>query len=736
MNPTPTQNYQMDDADTIDFGQLLDTLYLERKLVLSIALVIALLGIGYALLATPIYEADFAVQIEDSPTSAKGMLGDMAAMFDTKTEASGEIEILKSRMVVGAAVDKLHLFIHAKPRYIPLIGFWVANRTHGLSTPILGGYVYGDEAIDVERFDMPDEMLEAKFKLSYDGHQSFVLTQSKYHIELHGKVGEPIKAHTDLGDIDLLITKLTGEPGATFKLSRSPRLKTIQNLQDELKIEEKGKQSGVIGVKWQSDDADLTVQLLREQATEYIRQNINRKAEEAEKSLIFLNSELPRVKRELSVAESKYNAMRKARGTINLEAEGQGLLTESVTLETNLLQAKQQRDQMLASYTVQHPSVLAMDRQIQILEQAKNQLRDKIKTLPSTEQELLGVQRDVKVNTDLYTSLLDSLQQLNLMKASKIGTARLIDTPLMPDESVKPKRLLISLLAVFLGAFIGIATALIRKAMRSNIDNPKTIEDATGLQVYATVLESAQQEVFAAKIAAKEPGRFILADSHPDDLSIESLRSFRVALQFAMLDARNNRVMITGPSPGIGKSFIATNLAAILAQAGKRVLLIDMDLHKGHINHYFGLPRAGGLSELLAADKTLDEVIHKSVLPHMDLLTVGTRVTNPSALFLTEHLPNLLEQVSKRYDIVLIDAPPALLVSDVSVIGPHVGTTFLVVRDNMSTLAELHATQKRLAQSQVAIKGVLFNGQLRRLSNTYGYGYGYKYSNYKKNTNE
>jgi tyrosine-protein kinase Etk/Wzc len=342
--------------------------------------------------------------------------------------------------------------------------------------------------------------------------------------------------------------------------------------------------------------------------------------------------------------------------------------------------------------------------------------------------------RDVKVGTELYTSLLNTAQQLRLAKASKIGTSRMIDEAVVPEQPVKPQRRMIILISAFLGLLAGVVAAFIRKSMRGAIDSPKMIEDATGMQVYATVLESRQQEALSRKIQAREAGQFILAETHPDDLSIESLRSFRVALQFAMLDAANNRVMITGPTPGVGKTFLAANMAAILAQAGKRVLLVDMDLHKGHLNQYFGLGRTGGLSEILAGEITLEQATHKEVLKNLSFISNGTLVANPSALFLNERLPQFLDQCSKQYDIVIVDACPTLLVSDVAVIGPNMGTTFMVVRDGASTLADLATAVKRLGQARVEVKGVLFNGQLQRVSSRYGYGYGYgyKYSNYKQ----
>lgn len=348
--------------------------------------------------------------------------------------------------------------------------------------------------------------------------------------------------------------------------------------------------------------------------------------------------------------------------------------------------------------------------------------------------------RDVKVGTELYTSLLNTAQQLRLAKASKIGTSRLIDEAVVPEEPVKPKRLMIIPISAFLGLFIGVMAAFIRKAMRGAIDSSKMIEDATGLQVYATVMESKQQEALSRKIKAKGAGTFVLAEAQPDDLSIESLRSFRVALQFAMLDAPNNRVMLTGPTPGVGKTFLAANIAVILAQAGKRVLLIDMDLHKGHLNQYFGLGRKGGVSEILAGEFTLDQATHKDILKNLSFVSNGIQVANPSALLLNERLPRFLDECSEKYDIVIVDASPALLVSDVAVIGPHIGTSFMVVRDGTSTLADLTIAIKRLSQARVEIKGVLFNGQLMRITNLYGYGYGYgygyKYGNYKKSAKQ
>ena len=723
------------EEEEISFGALLDALYLDRKVVALVAIPIMLLALAYILLAKPIYETNTTFQVEDSPGSTKSLLGDAGDLFDVKTAASSEMEILRSRMVVEKAVDNLHLYIDAKPKYFPLIGGWLARGSKQLSMPGimgLGGFAWGSEAIEVTVFDVPRDMLERNFVLTADGNGGYELRQSSYDIDLKGRIGQDAVQETPLGKVEILVSKLEANAGTQFRLKRHSRLGVIEKLQQNLNIAERGKQSGVIEVKLEGTDPQLTADTLNELGHEYIRQNVDRKAEEAEKTISFLEQNLPQIKRNLDEAETKYNQLRNTSGTINLDEEAKGLLQQAVDIEAKMMDAKSKREELLTRFSSRHPVIVDLDAQLRILESQKAAIQEQIKKLPSVEQDVISSMRDVKVGTEIYTSLLNTEQQLRLTKASKIGTARIIDEAVVPEKPVKPKRALIILVSLFLGLFLGVMAAFIRRAMRGTIDSPLMIEEATGLQVYANIQESKQQESLSSKMMAREAGKFILAESYPDDLSIESLRSFRVALQFAMLDAPNNRVMITGPTQGVGKSFISANMAAILGQSGKRVLLVDMDMHRGHLNQYFGLKRAGGLSEILAGEITLEQATHKDILRNLSFITNGTQVNNPSALYLNERLPQFLEQCSKQYDIVIADASPALLVSDVVVLGQNMGTTFMVVRDGTSTLAGLTMAIKRLGQARIAVNGVLFNGQLKRITSHYGYGYDYKYGNDKQ----
>lgn len=717
--------------DDIDLVGYLDVLLASRWLIATIAGVVLALGVAYAFLARPVYQADILVQVEDSPNSAKSLLGDVSSLFDIKAEAAAEIEILRSRMVVGKAVDNLRLYISAKPNYFPIVGSWIAARSKGLSEPGLfgmGGFAWAKESIRVEQFDVPDILEDEKFKLIALGNGRYRLEQSSLDSSLEGQVGTRLQATQDAGSLTLLVTELTGKPGTVFDLVRSSRLQTLAKLQDQLKIAEKGKQSGVIGASLDGTDAALTASILNEIGDEYVAQNIRRKAAEAEKSLIFLNDLLPQLKTELERAEVKYNAMRNSRGTFNLSDEGQAFLKESVAAEAELLELKQKRSELQTRFTATHPGIQALDTQIGRMSAKVHDLSARMKTLPNVEQDTVRLMRDVQVNNDLYVGLLDNMQQLKLVKAGKVGNVRLLDNAPIPEEPIRPKKALTIVLAGVLGALLGVVAAFVRNSLYGGITDPQDIEQHTGLSVYATVPLSQAQEGLTHEIRQRKHGTFLLADRYPGEPSIESLRSLRTALQFAMLDADNNRVLLTGPTPGVGKSFISANLAVVMASGGKRVLLVDADMRKGHLNQYFGKERQHGLSDVLVGNAPYGDMVHRSVFENLDFLSTGAMPPNPAELLLNERMAKLLEEAGELYDLVLIDTPPVLAVADSAIVAARCSTVFLVTRFEKTTIGEVAESAKQLRQASAGVTGVVFNGLD---PNAYRYGYGSKYGRYR-----
>ncbi len=737
--PTPAQTYadsSKQDDDTLDLASYLDFVIHHRWLIASIATVVTLLGAAYAFMATPVYQANLLVQVEDSAGSSKNMLGDLSGMFDLKTAATAEMEILRSRFVVSRAVENTYLYIDVQPKYFPVLGRWVAGRNKTLSEPGLfggGGYVWGTEKADVTVFNVPEHLESQPFTLIADGKGGFTLTQDDAATVVTGKVGTLIKQTTADGEIELLVDRLDANAGAQFKLTRMPKLAAVEKLQRTLAISEKGKQSGILAVTLEGTDRIKTMQILNEIGHEYIRQNVDRKAEEAEKSLAFLEKQLPELKSSLEQAEVKYNALRNSRGTVDLGEEAKAVLQRSVMSQTRLVELKQKRAELLIRYQETNPLVEAVNQQIRTATSEIESVNAKIKSMPETEQEVYRLTRDVKVNTDLYASLLNSAQQLRLVKASKVGNARLLDGAVKPLEPVRPKKGMIVGLALLIGVFLGLVGAFIRKSLSGGIDDPHEIEEMLGLTVSATVPHSKMQEGLYAQIEGKAKKVSVLAHDAPTDVAIESLRSFRTSLQFSMLGAKNNIVMITGPSPGLGKSFVSVNFAAVLASAGKKVLLIDADMRKGYLHRYFGLERNNGLSEVIASGLPLEKAISSGVLSNLDFLPTGEIPPHPAELLAHPNFAAVLEAVAQRYDVVLIDTAPVLAVSDALVVAPLVGSIFSVVRGNVSAIGEIDETEKRLRHAGSSVTGIVFN-DLKPRASRYGYGskYGkYNYTQYK-----
>jgi len=731
---SPMQSMQ-DDEDSINLLDLLDVVLDQRWLIAAVTTLVLALGVSYAFLATPIYEANTLIQVEDSKGSgAAGFLGDAASLFDIKSPATAELELLRSRLVVGRAVENLKLDLIVTPKYIPVVGRWLSRQATELSNPGflgLSGYVSGTEELKVEHFHVPQTLEGLRFTV-VSTDSGFDLLSPDNTVLGKGVINQVLAFTFKNQNGDMLVASLTGKPSSQFYLTKLSRLGVTERLQKQLVIAEKGKQSGIITSTLQGADPLLTATILNEINNFYVRQNVERKAAEAEKSIKFLNTQLPELRKQLEGAEVKFNKFRNQSGTFNLSAEAQGMLDQSVGLKVKLLEAQQKRQDLQARFTAQHPTVQVLDAQIKNLTQQINAMEGKAKSFPNVEQDLLRLTRDVKVNNELYTSLLNSFQQLRLVKEGKVGNVRVVDVAAVPEQPVKPQKAMVLALSGVLGVLVGLGLAFLRNSLRPGIKNADDIEQHVGLHVFATVPHSGDQTQLTVESKDKSTSMHLLANLLPNDPCIESLRSLRTALQFAMLDAPNNIVLITGPTPGIGKSFISANFAAVLAAGGKRVLLLDADLRKGHIHESFGLPRGHGLSELISGTQTLAQVTHPNVSQGLDFIATGPLPPNPAELLMSPATVQLLQAVGANYDMVVIDTPPVLAVSDTQVMASLAGTVFMVARAEISTLAELQESAKRLGRSGVTVRGVIFNDlNLSKRRYGYGYGYGYKYSRYR-----
>lgn len=742
MNPSPVPSPSAPPIEEpgLNLQDLLDSLLQGRWLILACSLLIGGAGALYASMASPIYEANLLVQVEDSRNATGNLLGQVSLLLEPKSSTPAEIEILRSRMVLNRALDGIALDIEAQPRRVPLLGPWAAQGSAGLSTPGLwgfaawGDYVWGQENIQVGLLEVPAHWVGQRLLLTVQGNGRYTL-QLPDGQQRAGRVGQPLED----GALRLLVQHIEGQPGAQFVLRRQSRLKLLEDLQLALRIAEKKSQSGIIGVSLEGGDPAATAHLLNQIGREYVRQNIERRAEETANTLRFLDAQLPSLKADLESAEARYNAFRATKGTVDLGEESRALLQQAIQVQSRLLDLQQKREELLVRYTPSHPQVQALDRQIREVQQQNQRINQDIRRLPVLEQDILRINRDVKVNAELYASMLNSAQQLKLTRAGKTGTVRLIDTAVPPEEPVKPKRLLIGLMALLLGLVAGVAAALARTWWRGGINDPAQIENRLGLHVFASLPHSArQQQLTRPRLgqARQALPHEVLADLDPHDPAIEGLRSLRTALQFAMLQARRPIILITGPTPALGKSFVAVNLASVIAAAGQRVLLIDADLRRGHLHQYLGQARSPGLSEYLSGHDTAPAIRPHPRQSGLHFLASGALPPNPADLLLQGPLEALLQSLTAHYDHIIIDSPPVLLVSDAAIIARHVGASFLLAREDHTQLAELDEAARRMARAGQPISGVIYNDLRPRLGAYGRYGRYGRYGTHGRYTSE
>ncbi|MCA8241810.1 polysaccharide biosynthesis tyrosine autokinase [Burkholderia sp. AU32262] len=703
------------------------------------ALTAAGLGVGalYAFLAPPIYQADLMIQTDDGGDSAaKNLLGDAASFFNVNAPASAEAQILSSRLVVTRAVDDLHSYIVAKPKRFPLIGDFVSRLNDGVVQPGLlgiGGYAWGQERANVTRFDVPRRAQGDTFSLTRIDARRYRLSGPDLPDDAIGHIGRAETFATRYGPLSIEVAGFDALPGTRFRLIRNGRADTIDALRTALDVQEKIKQSGVLVATLRGDDPAALGATLNALAQRYVEQNVERRSAEAAHSLAFLRDQLPTVKRQLEEAEQRYATLRSSGHSIDLAEEGKLALQQGADLQTRVLELQQKRDELSRRFLPSHPDMAALDAQLATLRHRQAALDTDLARLPQRQRDEVRAQLDVKVGTDLYTALLNNIQQLELVKAGKTGNVRVVDTAVAPDDPVRPNRPVAIGVGALVGLALGMLIAFARDFLYGGLRSVDEIERHAGLPVLAVVPSAAGQRAMIRAIERQDAGPHLLALAEPYEPAIESLRSLQTALHFSLAQDARPVVLITGPAPGAGKSFVAANFAAVQAADGKRVLLIDGDLRKGRLHQYFGVARDNGFADALAAHAAHDGIVHRGVEPNLDFIATGALPHAPAALLQRASVGALIGQWRAQYDMVVIDAPPVLAAADASWLGKHASAILLVARAGQTKAGELAEAAKRVAGHGGAAPRVVLNGiDARGGRCAYGTKYGgYRYTEYR-----
>jgi tyrosine-protein kinase Etk/Wzc len=716
--------------DTIDLKELFFSLIAQWKLIALCVILSIVAALLYLRVTPDTYRVDALVQVEESKGTSVALLGDLSNMIEQKQPAQAEIEILKSRLVLGDVIDRLNLDIQ------------VAGTENSLLDRLLNPHDYrteystqsvlfrdGDQAFDIRQFDIPqayyDKTLELQFK-----EQQFSLTDPRTgQVVFSGLLNRNNQATHPDGTWKVAIFS-QDQFQDRYLISKQSLPAAANRLLANYSVAEKGKMTGILGLNYEGQDKAHITQVLNAILQAYRQQNVERRSAETAQTLKFLEDQLPELRQQLDVAEREFNQFRQQSNTVDVTKESELYLTQSIALETQKAQLEQSVAEASAKYTSEHPVMQQMEAQLAAINSRIAELNGTLKQLPDLQRRYLQLYREVEVKQQLYTALLNSYQQLRIAKAGEIGNVRIVDTAVEPLKPIAPKKLQILILSIFLGGFLGTLIALLRNMMRSGIKDAAQIENELDIPVYATVPRSAVQES-RAKLLKKKKAIPILAVKDSDDIAVESIRSIRTTIHFSLTEAKNNIIAISGPAPEVGKSFIAANLGAILAQGGKKVLVMDGDMRRGYLHKYFNQDTTLGLSELLLGTHTLEQVIKADSYEGLYFISRGKNPSNPAELLGSQKFQVLLSELSAQFDHILIDTPPALAVTDGVIIAQSAGVNLLVVRHAKTQMKELELTINRFEQAKVKVNGVILN-DVQRGSGGYGYGYGYNYNYHYK----
>jgi tyrosine-protein kinase Etk/Wzc len=716
---------QARDNDTLDLNALFGTLLDHKWVIVIVTGAFFAIGVLYTVFATPIYQSTSVVQVEQKTPSLPGLSDLTQSLGTTASQATTEIALLTSRLVIGQAVDELRLNVQVDPQRLPVVGDYL-SRGHkpGEPGPVrfgLSRYGWGGELVDIFKLDLPDRLMNHKLELRAGENHQFTLLDDNGKTIAQGSVGQLVKA----GDVTVQIRQLAANPGTRFDVVEQPALTTINKLQTDVTALEQGTDSGIIDLTYNNADPVLAQQTMEHITKAYVRQNVERNSAEAASQLQFVKDQLPKVRNELDRAQAAMNAFQTKSHAVDISMQTKGLLDQIVGVENSIQQLHMQQADIDRRFTHDHPAYQALQQQMGTLQAQKAAMEKQVGDLPDTQQELLKLSRDVQVSSNTYTSLLNQAQQLDIARAGTVGNVRIVDSSLVDiNQPVQPRKLLVVAIATFLGGFLSLAFIFLKQILNRGVEDPAVIEDL-GLPVYASVpLSRGQSAVISG---TKRPAKKkLLAISDPADLAVEAFRSLRTSLHFARLEAKNNILMITGASPFAGKTFVSANLAAVIAQAGQKVLLVDGDMRRGTLHQHMGIRAGEGLSDVLVGSHEISAVVQKEIVPNVDFITRGRVPPNPSELLMHEHFTDFINAVVPLYDLVIIDTPPILAVTDAAVIGHHAGTSLLVARFGLNKARELALAQQRFEQNGVELKGAIFNAVERRTAGYSAYAY-YKY---------
>ena len=713
-NSENTRQKQHPKDDEIDLRQIWDVLSFNKYKIIASGSVGLVLAVAYVFLASPVYEANALVQVESNKQN--NILGDAQALLGGGgggSKSDAEINLARSRMVLGRTVDEVKSDVVVAYKRLPIIGAFQSKE------------VKAEEALKINVFTVPGELYNESLDFVYQGDKKYTLiipeTKKSPEEKINGEVGKLLSHKGLLFNLQAV----SAEAGDRFTISKLSKLKAIEAIKDNLSIGDVGKDTGILTFNFVGTDKDKIELLLNSVIKNYEHQNKEFEVLSAGRSLEFIDKQLPVTKDSLRQAEDQLNEFRHKNATLDLSLEAQSVMQNLTKIESELTTLDTKEAEISELFTKDHPNYQALSEQKKVLQKAKSDLVKRVASMPQLQQDVIRLTRDVEIEQQVYMQLLNKQQEFSIMKASNAGRVRIVDAAVTFEEPIKPKKPLILLMLTVGFAALAALYFIIKSLFNRAIEGADAFA-TLGVDVLASIPLSLVQKSKDGLFVKTRTGKnahtdFLLAQNLPTDPAVEAIRALRTSLYFTLMEAKNNVLMVSGATSGVGKSFVSTNLAVVMAQSAKKVLLVDSDMRKGYVHEMLHQPIGSGLSDVLSGAVSFNEAIRTTEIEGLDFVSRGEVPVNPAELLMKANLETLLAEISGRYDYVILDAPPIMAVTDAAILGQQAGTTIIVARYGLTTEQDIENCIVRFANSNVVVKGAILNGVEKSANNYYAY---------------
>ena len=717
------------DDDEIDLMALLFAILRGWKIIVFFAVLGLIIGVLYSRYVNPTYKSDALIQVEEKSQGISALGSDISELIGSEvSKAQTETELIRSRMILEPVVNLLHLRIRlSDPNIGALDKIKSSNIDTQINKPEGVSLKTEDGEVEVSQFNVSQNYLNQSFTLTRSA-TGFVLSNG--FDDFKGQLGKAHQFRGTDGQIHITVNDLPAD-GYAVNITKQSLQTTTDRVNSALSVVEKGKQTGIIQLSMTGNNQQQTSLILKRIVLSYIDQNQSRGSEETTKTIAFMETQIPTLKKKLEDSEAIFNDFRKKYGTIDVGKEAELLLGENSQIDVQLNELKLKKADLTTYYTDEHPLVVQINDQLAVLNARKQEIDNTIAGLPEIQREFLQLSADTTINREIYLTLLKNYEQLKIVKAGQIGFARVIDLPISTFRAIAPKKLQIMILAMLLGTMLGTMLVLLKNMLRNVVKDPERLEMKTGIPVIATIPRSA---LLTRLRKNKKSQNRLLAHADNNSLSYEAIKSLRTNLMFGMttvgkVGQRAKVILITGESPGVGKSFISSNLSEVFSQLDKKVLIIDADMRLGELHKIFNMTQDNGLGDYLAQQIALTTVIHPTTMDNIDFIPRGQHPHNPSSLLSGDKFEQMMTELNEHYDYIVIDSPPILAASDAMIMSHYADKVLMVTRYDQSIEGQVAYAVKQMNKANVQVDGIILNDVQQGLMSKYSYHYSYAYGN-------